>query len=70
MQSTTKAKAKRNVIYDLHHIGQLDALLEILHPFAADDMYVRQHHLYDSFVALCADTEVTYEEDDWDNDTG
>ena len=70
MQSTAKAKAKRNVIYDLHHIGQLDALLEILQPFAADDMYVRQSHLYDSFVALCADTEVPYEDGDWYNDTG
>ena len=51
--------SKQKVDMALHRIGQLDAFLEIVQPFAADDMYVRQNHLYDSFVALCADTEMT-----------
>jgi hypothetical protein len=62
--------SKQKVDMEQHRIGQLDAFLEILQPFAADDMYVRQNHLYDSFVALCADTEIPYEDGDWYNDTG
>ena len=58
-----------DMVYELHRRQQLDSFLEILLPFAAEDMYVRQAHLYNSFVALCADTPMSYEAGDWYNDT-
>ena len=58
-----------DMVYELHRRQQLDSFLEILLPFAAEDMYVRQTHLYNSFVALCADTPMSYEAGDWYNDT-
>jgi len=67
-----KAKPKpryADLVYELHRRQQLDSFLEILLPFAAEDVYVRQTHLYNSFVALCADTPMSYEQGEWHDDT-
>ena len=58
-----------DLVYELHRRQQLDSFLEILLPFAAEDEYVLSTHLYNSFVALCADTPMSYEQGDWYNDT-
>ena len=66
------AKAKpryADMVYELHRRQQLDSFLEILLPFAAEDEYVRQTHLYNSFVALCADTPMSYQQGEWHDDT-
>ncbi len=69
--SQKKAKPKpryADLVYELHRRQQLDSFLEILLPFAAEDEYVRQAHLYNSFVALCADTPMSYEQGEWDDE--
>lgn len=50
-----------------YELTQLDAFLEIVRPFATVDMYDRQALLYNSFVALCADTDVKYESYNWND---